>query len=687
MKTALYPRLAWDGLRKNKRLFTPYLLTCICMVMMFYILSFLGSPETCALLPRGSNTTGKILNLGSFVIFVFSAIFLYYTNSFLVRRREREFGLYNVLGMNKRNLARIVTWESLITAALSLVLGLALGIVLSKLAELGLVNMLGGDINYRIRIDADSLRRALGLYAIIFAVIWLSTVVRVGRSSAVALLRSESVGEKPPKANWLLGLAGVVILAAAYYLAVSITNPLDAIVWFFVAVLLVIIGTYLLLVAGSVLLCRVLQKNKKYYYRPEHFVSVSSMAYRMKRNGAGLASVCIIATMILVMISSSSCLYFGAEDAVMTRFPRETNITLNAENTAQLEDANLDIYRKGIADYAAEHDIPVKNVQDYRFINLSGILDGDTAQCYYRRAGVSVSYADIRDFYIISAKDYAAKTGETVSLADDEVLLLTNKCSYDRGTLTLSMENVSHTWRVKSVQSGSIVPPSVGGLVAQITLIVNDPAAAVEGFRTRDEDDMTLLRFEWIYGFDTGLDDEASIEFEFDLTSVIGQLVPETDNKNFGYSYLMTNSRGGASEDFYGSYGALFFIGIMLTLVFMLAAVLTGLSIVVNLGAAAVNVFHYHEWDVLAISALQTVMNLYLTLFVLGAVTTATEWRSIHCAAWKKIAYVFTFPVFMLTYVPIVVQSLFVTPEWTHIDHTRAVTVQQICAPDYRDAV
>ena len=574
MKTALYPRLAWDGLRKNKRLFTPYLLTCICMVMMFYILSFLGSPETCALLPRGSNTTGKILNLGSFVIFVFSAIFLYYTNSFLVRRREREFGLYNVLGMNKRNLARIVTWESLITAALSLVLGLALGIVLSKLAELGLVNMLGGDINYRIRIDVDSLTRALGLYAIIFAVIWLSTVVRVGRSSAVALLRSESVGEKPPKANWLLGLAGVVILAAAYYLAVSITNPLDAIVWFFVAVILVIIGTYLLLVAGSVLLCRVLQKNKKYYYRPEHFVSVSSMAYRMKRNGAGLASVCIIATMILVMISSSSYLYFGAEDAVMTRFPRETNITLNAENTAQLEDANLDIYRKGIADYAAEHDIPVKNVQDYRFINLSGILDGDTAQCYYRRAGVSVSYADIRDFYIISAKDYAAKTGETVSLADDEVLLLTNKCSYDRGTLTLSMEDVSHTWRVKSVQSGSIVPPSVGGLVAQITLIVNDPASAVEGFRTRDEDDMTLLRFEWIYGFDTGLDDEASIEFESDLMSAIGQLVPETDNENFGYSYLMTNSRGGASEDFYGSYGALFFIGIMLTLVFMLAAVL-----------------------------------------------------------------------------------------------------------------
>ncbi len=575
MKTALYPRLAWDGLRKNKRLFLPYLLTCVCMVMMFYILSFLGSPGTCALLPRGKSSAGMILNLGSAVIFAFSAIFLYYTNSFLVRRRTHEFGLYNVLGMGKRNLARIVTWESLITAVLSLVLGLALGVILSKLAELGLLNMMGGGINYRIRIDVDSVTRTLGLYAVIFAVIWLSTVVRVGRSSAVALLRSESVGEKPPKANWLLGLAGVVILAAAYYLAVSITNPLDAMIWFFVAVLLVIIATYLLLVAGSVLLCRVLQKNKKYYYRPEHFVSVSSMAYRMKRNGAGLASVCIIATMILVMISSSSCLYFGAEDAVMTRYPRETNVTLGAQNAAQLEDANLDIFRKGIADFAAEQGVPVENVQDYRFINVSGLLNGDTAQCYYRRAGASVSYADIRDFYIISAKDYAAKTGESVSLADDEVLLLTNKCSYNRDTLTLSMEDVSHTWRVKSVQNGSIVPPSVGGLVAQITLIVNDPASAVEGFRTRDDDDMAMLQFKWIYGFDTGLDDEASIDFEFDLTSAIGQLVPEEpENENFGYSYLMTNSRGGASEDFYGSYGALFFIGIMLTLVFMLAAVL-----------------------------------------------------------------------------------------------------------------
>ena len=568
MKTALYPRLAWDGLRKNKRLFLPYLLTCVCMVMMFYILSFLGSPETCALLPRGSNGAGLILNLGSAVIFVFSAIFLYYTNSFLIRRRTQEFGLYNVLGMGKRNLARIATWESLITAALSLVFGLALGIIFSKLAELGLLNMLGGEINYRVRIDAESVTRTLGLYAVIFAVIWLSTVIRVGRSSAVAMLRSESVGEKPPKANWALGPAGLVILAAAYYLAVSITDPLDAMIWFFVAVIMVIVATYLLLVAGSVLLCRVLQKNKRYYYRPSHFVSVSYMAYRMKRNGAGLASVCIIATMILVMISSSSCLYFGAEDSANMRYPRDINITLAGETPEQITDGNIERYRRAIADYTSERGVPPKDVQNYRYINTSGLFSGDTVQCWYSREGVSASYSELRDIYIVSTADYAARTGENVSLAPDEVLLLTYKCSYERPTLTLAMDDVCHTWRVADVRNGYFLPPAVGGLIAQMTLIVNDTASAVQDFRTYNGHVVTM-QYKWVYNFNTDLGDEECVALTQGVMRTLGEVEPEQ-----GYMYLLAECRADGSADFFGSHGALFFIGIMLTLVFMLAAVL-----------------------------------------------------------------------------------------------------------------
>ena len=571
---SLYARLAWDGIRKNKRLYLPYILTCVGAVTMYYMMCELRDSPLLASM-KGGGSSRMILSLGTWVIAVFSLLFLFYTYSFLIRRRQREFGLYHVLGLGKGHIALLCTLETLFTAAIALVAGLAAGVGLSFAVELGLRSTMRAAEDFTFSVNGGVLLQTALLYLAIFLLILLSTLVKVGRGSAMSLLRSENYGEKPPKANAFVAVLGAVLLAVAYVMAVSIQEPLQAMLLFFAAVILVILATYLLFIAGSVALCKALQKNRNYYYQPRHFVSVSSMAYRMKRNGAGLASVCIIATMILVMISSSSCLYFGSEDAIMTRYPRETNITLNAQNSAQLEDANLDIFRKGIADFAAERGVPVENVLDYRFINVSGLLDGDTAQCYYRRAGASVSYADIRDFYILSAADYAAKTGDAVSLADDETLLLTNKCSYEHETLTLSMEEVSHTWRVKTVQTGSVVPPNVGGLVAQITLVVNDPVSAVEGFRTRDEDDMTLLRFEWIYGFDTGLDNEASIEFEFDLTSAVGRLLPEDlENGRFGYSHLMTNSRGGASEDFYGSNGALFFIGIMLTLVFMLAAVL-----------------------------------------------------------------------------------------------------------------
>ena len=361
-----------------------------------------------------------------------------------------------------------------------------------------------------------------------------------------------------------------MILAAAYYLAVSITNPLDAIVWFFVAVILVIIGTYLLLVAGSVLLCRVLQKNKKYYYRPEHFVSVSSMAYRMKRNGAGLASVCIIATMILVMISSSSCLYFGAEDSANMRYPRDINITLAGETPEQITDGNIERYRRAIADYTSERGVPPKDVQNYRYINTSGLFSGDTVQCWFSREGASASYSysELRDIYIVSSADYAARTGENVSLALDEVLLLTYKCSYDRPTLTLAMDDVSHTWRVSDVRNGYFLPPEVGGLIAQMTLIVNDTASAVQDFRTYNGHVVTM-QYKWVYNFNTDLGDEECVALTQGVMRTLGEVEPEQ-----GYMYLLAECRADGSADFYGSNGALFFIGIMLTLVFMLAAVL-----------------------------------------------------------------------------------------------------------------
>ena len=332
---SLYTRLAWDGIRKNGRLYLPYILTCVGMVTMYYMMSELCDSDLLRYM-KGGGSSHLILGLGSWVIAVFSALFLYYTNSFLIRRRQREFGLYHVLGLGKRHIALLCVIETAMTAVIALAAGLAIGVGLSFAVELGLRSSMETEAAFTFAIKPAILLRTVAIYLAIFLLILLSAVVKVGRGTAVSLLHSESHGEKPPKGNLLVALLGVVLLAAAYVMAVSIQEPLKAMGMFFIAVILVILATYLLFIAGSVALCRMLQKNRNYYYQPRHFVSVSSMAYRMKRNGAGLASICVLATMVLVMLSSSACLYFGAEDSLKAACPNEFELSVWMDDEAAL---------------------------------------------------------------------------------------------------------------------------------------------------------------------------------------------------------------------------------------------------------------------------------------------------------------------------------------------------------------
>ena len=566
MKALLYPRLAWDGLRKNRQLSLPYLLTCICMVSMFYILSFLTSPDVLAMIPRGRSSAEIVLNLGRYVILVFSLIFLYYTYSFLLRRRAREFGLYNVLGMGRRNLVRIISWESLMTFAASLLGGLLVGILLSKMAELGLVNLMGGAIDYTIRLDAASVGSTLALYAVIFALIWLSAVIRTARSTAVSLMKADSVGEKPPKGNWFVALLGVVILGAAYWLAVSMENPISAIQWFFVAVLMVIFATYLLMIAGSVRMCRILQNRKGYYYRASHFVSVSSMAYRMKRNGAGLASICVIATMILVMLSTTTCMWFGTEDSLTISYPREMDATFYMKEPKNLDDETLEPLREEIASFLEGNGTSAQNVQDWPFISLNGILQDENAvQCDYESMG-SVSYNNLLEVNLVPAQRFAPDA----DLAADEAVLLTENVSYTGDTITLAMGDTKQTFRVRSARIGSLTTQKG---TPRVTLIVPDLTAAVESFVQTDARDSRKLSVIWKYNFDTGLSDEENARIQRDLETHLNDYRALQSGEAGRWS-LILDSRAVGAADFYGTYGSLFFIGILLSIVFLLAAVL-----------------------------------------------------------------------------------------------------------------
>ena len=568
MKRGFYPRLAWSGMRKNSKLYLPYTLACIGMTAMFYILMHLADSPALKLIPSSASVT-MTLSLGSFVMGVFSLLFLFYTNSFLVRRRFKEFGLYNVLGMNKGNISRVLAWEALINALISLAGGLFLGIALSKLAELGLVNIMGGDTDLDLRISVKALEFTVMFFCGIFLLIYLNSLIKIRRSSASELVKSENFGEKPPRANWLFGLAGIVILAAAYYIAVSIKTPLTALSLFFIAVIMVIVATYLIFIAGSVWICRLLQKNKRYYYKKNHFVSVSSMVYRMKRNGAGLASICILATMVLVMISSTTCLYFGAEDALRDRYPRDISISASYSGLDSMTDENISALRGEIS--AAVGGAETENILDYRCASLvgsleNGILDLSEASIY---STAMTTYDYVAEVYIVPLADYNAIAGTNESLGSDEAMIYAYRMDYTDKTFAVD-ELVS--FRVKKVlDSFPIADGSAMASIAPTVFVIvpdfADTVAKLGGAVSSSGDEPASLS--WNYAFDTPVSDEE----ETAMCERIGERLSECSESG-GYLYYSRESLAANRADFYGMFGGLFFLGIMLSIAFICAAVL-----------------------------------------------------------------------------------------------------------------
>ena len=568
MKRGFYPRLAWSGMRKNSKLYLPYTLACIGMTAMFYILMHLADSPALKLIPSSASVT-MTLSLGSFVMGVFSLLFLFYTNSFLVRRRFKEFGLYNVLGMNKGNISRVLAWEALINALISLAGGLFLGIALSKLAELGLVNIMGGDTDLDLRISVKALEFTVMFFCGIFLLIYLNSLIKIRRSSASELVKSENFGEKPPRANWLFGLAGIVILAAAYYIAVSIKTPLTALSLFFIAVIMVIVATYLIFIAGSVWICRLLQKNKRYYYKKNHFVSVSSMVYRMKRNGAGLASICILATMVLVMISSTTCLYFGAEDALRDRYPRDISISASYSGLDSMTDENISALRGEIS--AAVGGAETENILDYRCASLvgsleNGILDLSEASIY---STAMTTYDYVAEVYIVPLADYNAIAGTNESLGSDEAMIYAYRMDYTDKTFAVD-ELVS--FRVKKVlDSFPIADGSAMASIAPTVFVIvpdfADTVAKLGGAVSSSGDEPASLS--WNYAFDTPVSDEE----ETAMCERIGERLSERSESG-GYLYYSRESLAANRADFYGMFGGLFFLGIMLSIAFICAAVL-----------------------------------------------------------------------------------------------------------------
>ena len=553
MKGLLSIRLAWSGIRKNRKLYVPYLLTVIGMVMMSYIMQALSyAPALHAM--KGGSQLEAILSLGKLVIAVFAAIFLLYTNSFLIRRRYREFGLYNVLGMDKNALCRVAFWENLIVALVGLAVGLALGTLLYKLAELGLVNMIRGQVDDSIVVEPESLEFTLVIFAVIFALIMIRSLIQVRHTRPLELLRSESAGEKPPRANYLLGLLGLGLLGGAYYMAVTISNALSAFTWFFVAVLMVIAGTYLVMISGSVVLCRLLQKWKGYYYKKQHFVSVSSMAYRMKRNGAGLASICILATMVLVMISSTGSLYIGAEDAIAVRYPYDSTVKLYFGRLDELDDRNVEKIQRTMERTLEAQKVTPTAEKIFRYVSVSGALLEDRLVTDFTEVNAVMNYNQVYSLYLLSQADYNQMYGTDIALQPGQAMV----------------QVYNGSWNGSHIQVGALELDVVGQLpcglemedmtlVPSLVLVVSDLQQA----SVPEECNMIFF-----CGYDFGLPEEETLEAHRALEAAVKALASEQK------IHCRVECPIVERQDFYITFGGLFFIGMILSAMFIAAAAL-----------------------------------------------------------------------------------------------------------------
>lgn len=570
MKRFFYAKIELTNLKKNRQTCFPYLLTCIATIMMFYIMSSLSTNSALNKM-RGGATMGIVLMFGTVVVGIFAVLFLFYTNSFLVKRRKKEFGLYYILGMEKRHISRVMLWETLYTAMLSLLLGIACGILFSKLVFLGLLKILKMNVVIGVEISAFTLAETVGLFAVIFLLIFFNSVRLIYMVRPAELLKGGQIGEKMPKTRWILALLGVVTLAGGYILALKADNVLTGLNTFFVAVLLVIVGTFALFTAGSIAFLKMLQRNKRYYYKTNHFISISGMIYRMKQNAASLSLICIMSTGVLLLISSTTSLYVGQEHSLYLRYPKEFKLSLSLgevpddSKTFEKELKEIGTYAE---DYLKDNKIATQNAAGQTVIEAAALQKDGNVQITSSRNGSSEDFSDLCMVQAITLEDYNREAKKDETLEDREALVFFEDSPIQQETFSI---NDMH-WKVRQLSADSTMEDS--GLKFYVTpvyrIVVKDFAQLQDLWKINKEvyrENASRVKYE--YSFDVDLPEEKIQK----LTSSLHAYFGEQKDAPHAFVYGIENRTEGRAE-FYSLYGGLFFLGIFLGLLFVMATVL-----------------------------------------------------------------------------------------------------------------
>lgn len=584
MKTGFFLKLARSNISKNRRFFLPRILSEAGLLCVFYIVFTLRTDERILQL-RGGQYIEVFMSIGTAVMMLLSVILLFYINSFLMKQRKREFGVYNILGLEKRHICRVLFHETALSSLASVVLGLAMGTLFYKLCSLLICQLLNAEIILGFYfINAKSLALSGAFFLVLDVVSYGVNCVTIARMKPVEMLSSANVGEREPKVKWALLVLGVLALGGGYYISLTTQNPLKALVLFFVAVILVIIGTYFLFVAGSIFVLKALKKNKRFYYNKKHMPAVSGLLYRMKQNAVGLASIAILATGVLVMISTTVSLYAGAEETVKRNFPQDYYLSaryLQWSDEGRLlhsEDMPRETLLRAVEQGAKKNGLTIKEMDFQEYLTVSYIYENDTLTCERVSGNAADNLKGLSVITYITEEMYRSLGGEALNLAKDEIAVCPmdiRQSGFDRPTLTIGED----TYQIKTtiplfpISSGmeAAATNSYGIVVEDESVLAHifDQQKAAYGEAASDYTRRIAASFAG-----RGANGDVGEKLERDVEAYLKEAAfPQQQEPGEGLT-ITGNTVWGARESVTAMCGALLFLGIILGLVCLFATVL-----------------------------------------------------------------------------------------------------------------
>ena len=560
----VYRKLAFTNIKNNGSLYIPYIISGIVTVAMFYIMMFLNNSKGLEKI-YGSSYLTSIMALGVRIIAVFSYIFIFYTNSFIIKRRKKEIGVYNILGMEKRHIAKVMGIETVTVALIVIIGGIVTGILFSKLSILLLYKILAVKETVKFEINFSTIINTLIVFGILYALTLIYNMMQIKLANPIELLRGGNVGEKEPKSKWLMAIIAVGCLAVAYYISFTTENPLKVLSLFFVAVLLVIVGTYLLFIAGSIVFLKMLRKNKKFYYNKKHFAAVSGMIYRMKQNAGGLASICILSTMVLVIIASTVSLYIGLEDELKTRYPMEA---VTYVNYLEVDD-NVDSVRDHIRQIIEDEGRTITDEKAYGYFTMM------TKQTDNRLEKTSGNDSFGNGTYVnIVTKDALCDLEDTFDekdipeLAENSVAVYgMKKYNYD------SINIMGRGFDVKESKYYKIKKDAYisSGFTNEYYIVVNNMDTLTQLFNLQKE---VYVDRAFTFRNTVGFDFDGTKQQKIDCVKKINQYLVSDAEKEIGNGTAYVEGRAENEEAVHTLYGGIFFLGIFLGTMFLMVTVM-----------------------------------------------------------------------------------------------------------------